>query len=99
MGKFEEIINAEEPVLVDFYADWCSPCKAMAPELVKLAGKVKGKAKVIKVDVDKNPEAAVRFQIRGIPTLILFKKGHIRWRQSGMMNAEQLENAIVQNLL
>jgi thioredoxin 1 len=97
MNKFSQLINSGQPVLVDFYAEWCGPCKAMAPELVKLADKVQGKAKVIKVDVDKNPEAALQFGIRGVPTLILFKNGEIKWRQSGIISSQQLEHVINQN--
>lgn len=97
MNKFSQLIHSGQPVLVDFYAEWCGPCKAMAPELEKLAEKVQGKAKVIKVDVDKNPEAAIQFGIRGVPTLILFRNGEIKWRQSGLISSEQLEHVIIQN--
>lgn len=98
MSKFSELINSDQPVLVDFYAEWCGPCKVMAPELVKLADKMQGKAKVIKVDVDKNPAAASQFRIQGVPTLILFKNGQIKWRQSGVVPAHQLEQVIAQNV-
>lgn len=97
MGNFSELINSNQPVLVDFYAEWCGPCKVMAPELVKLAEKLKGRVKVIKVDVDKNQAAASQFRVQGVPTLILFKKGAIKWRQSGAMSAAQLEQIILQN--
>lgn len=97
MSKFSDLINSDEPVLVDFYADWCAPCKAMAPELQKAAERLKGKARVIKVDIDKNPDAAVKYQIRGVPTIILFKKGQIKWRQSGVVTAVQLEHVVMEN--
>jgi len=90
MTTFADLINSETPVLVDFYADWCGPCKMMAPELEKFAETMKGKVKVIKVDVDKNQSAAMQYRIQGIPTLVLFKKGEIKWRQSGATSAVQL---------
>jgi thioredoxin 1 len=98
MSNFSELINSTQPVLVDFYADWCGPCKVMVPELIKLAEKVNGKAKVIKVNVDKNPDAAMKFGIRGVPTLILFKNGEIKWRQSGIVSSHHLEQVINQNM-
>lgn len=95
MSKFNELINSNTPVLVDFYAEWCGPCKAMSPILKDLAGMVKGSAKIIKVDVDKNPAVAQKYQVRGVPTLILFKDGEIKWQQSGVVAAQQLA-AIIQ---
>lgn len=95
---FQDMINQEKPVLVDFYADWCGPCKIMAPKLVELSGKVKGKSTVIKIDVDKNPNIANFYQIRSIPTLVLFKKGQPVWRQSGVVPVEQLERIILENV-
>ena len=96
MKNFDELINSKELVLVDFYADWCAPCQSMAPELEKLAGEMNGKAKIVKVNVDKNPAAATKFRIQGIPTLILFKEGEIKWRQSGATNAGNLRKVIEQ---
>lgn len=97
MGKtFNEIINTPKPTLVDFSAEWCGPCKAMKPILDDLKARVGGNAVILKVDVDKNPGAAMNYQIRGVPTLILFKNGQIRWRQSGVVSAEQLESIIKQ---
>ena len=96
MSNFNELINSEQPILVDFFADWCGPCKSMAPILEELSTRVKGKAKIIKVDVDKNPNAASFYHVKGVPTLILFKKGQIKWRQSGVVPAIQLEQVINQ---
>jgi len=98
MTKFDELINGEQPVLVDFFAEWCGPCKAMAPELEKVAQSFKGKAKVIKVDIDKNPAAASQYKIMGVPTLMVFKKGQIRWRQSGVLSAQVIGQAIQNEL-
>lgn len=87
---FNELTQDEKPVLVDFYADWCGPCKMMAPVLSEFSKEMAGKVKVIKVDVDRNPAAARSYQIQGVPTLILFKKGKVVWRQSGVVPAHQL---------
>ncbi len=93
--SFAELISSPGmPVLVDFYADWCGPCKTMAPILEQVANQHQGKVKVIKVDVDKNPAAAQQFRVQGIPTLILFHKGQPVWRQSGVVPAQQLSEAI-----
>jgi thioredoxin 1 len=97
MSKFNELINSDVPVLVDFYATWCGPCKTMSPILDEVAKQVQGKAKVIKVDVDKNQQAATAYQVRGVPTLILFKNGKQIWKQSGVIPANELVNLINQN--
>lgn len=95
---FSELINGSSPVLVDFYADWCGPCKMMAPILKEIAAEYQGKIKVVKVDVDRNPEAARTYHIQGVPTLILFRNGQILWQQAGAIPAHQLRQIINQNL-
>ena len=94
---FPEIVNQDKPVLVDFYATWCGPCKMMSPILESLKKKVNNKADIIKIDVDRNPQATAAFRVQGVPTLILFKKGKILWRQSGVVTANELEQLINQN--
>ena len=90
MSAFNELINGKTPVLVDFTATWCGPCKMMSPILDQVAGEMGDAVKIIKVDVDKNPQAAAHFQVQGVPTLILFKEGKTLWRQSGVVPANQL---------
>ncbi|QNF31590.1 thioredoxin [Adhaeribacter swui] len=97
--SFQELIQAPGmPVLVDFYADWCGPCKTMAPIIEQVAKNHSGKVKVIKINVDHNQAVAQQYQIQGIPTLILFYQGRILWRQSGVVPAHQLNQIIAQQV-
>lgn len=96
--SFSEIIKGETPVLVDFYADWCGPCKMMAPILKDLKKRLGDSIQIIKIDTEKNAAAAIRYQVRGVPTLILFKEGHILWQQAGVVQSAQLESIIKQKL-
>jgi len=94
MAKFQDIINSDKPVLVDFSAEWCGPCKMMAPILTQLKTMIGESATILKVDVDKNPEVSKQFNIQGVPTLIVFQKGAVKWRQSGVIQASQLKGII-----
>ena len=94
METFGDVIKSKQPVLVDFHATWCGPCKMMAHELKRFAQNNTGKLRVIKIDIDKNQQTAQQFNIQGVPTLILFKEGKVLWRQSGAMNAQQISSAV-----
>lgn len=96
---FQELIDEETPVLVDFTAVWCGPCKMMHPILEDTAKQMGDKVKIVKVDVDKNPLAASKFQIRGVPTLILFHKGKVVWRQSGVIPTHVLVQTLESQLM
>lgn len=93
-SSFTDIIQSEQPVLIDFFAEWCGPCKTLAPILKQFAGNYAEKVRVIKVDVDKNPSVAAQYQIQGVPTMILFKQGKPVWRQSGVVPLSMLMQEI-----
>jgi len=94
MNAFNEIISGNKPVLVDFYADWCAPCRMMAPILEQVAVDLKDEVKILKVNVDKNREAAMKYNIRSIPTLILFRNGEVKWQGVGVVQADQIKQVI-----
>lgn len=96
MASFTTIINSEKPVLVDFFTQWCGPCKLMAPVLHDLKKKIGDSATILKVDVDKSPESASTYNIQSVPTLLLFKQGKIIWRHSGYISSLSLQNTISQ---
>lgn len=95
---FDQLINQDKPVLVDFFAEWCGPCKMQAPILEELKERIGDTAHIIKIDVDKNPQAASKYQIRSVPTLIIFRNGEIRWRQSAVFSTNDLERLIKENI-
>ncbi|MRT16159.1 thioredoxin [Vitellibacter sp. q18] len=96
-SNFKDIIDSETPVLVDFFADWCGPCKMLAPILKQVKDELGDAVKIVKIDVDKNQPLAAQFQVRGVPTLILFKNGNQLWRQSGVLQKNDLISIIKQN--
>lgn len=97
-GKFDLIINDSRPVIVDFHALWCSPCKIQSPILQEVATELGDKIRVIKIDVDQNSEIAGKYSIQSVPTLIIFKNGEIVWRQSGVVSKSQLKSVLIQNM-
>jgi thioredoxin 1 len=97
-GNFETIIKDDRPVVVDFHAEWCGPCKVQSPILNEVAAEMGDKIKVIKIDVDLNRELAGRFRIQGVPTLMVFKNGDVKYRQSGVHTKDRIMNAVLTNL-
>jgi len=96
-SSFQTIISSSPTVLVDFYADWCGPCKTLAPILKDLKEELGDTVKIVKIDVDKNQPLATKYQVRGVPTMILYKEGKQVWRQSGVVQKEQLKQVITGN--
>ena len=90
MSTFQEIINSDKPVLVDFFATWCGPCQYQAPILQEVASEIGDAAHIIKIDVDKNPSAAQTYGVRSVPTLLIFKSGSVVWKQAGVQQKEEL---------
>ena len=95
MSSFQEIIYSNQPVLVDFFATWCGPCKSMSPVIESIGKEVQGKARVLKVDVDKNQSLAASLQIQSVPTLMIFKNGKAMWKHSGGMDKMSLKNTLL----
>lgn len=93
-GNFDNIIHSETPVLVDFHAVWCQPCKVQSPILQEVARSAKEKVRIIKIDVDQNQSIAARYRIQSVPTLALFKKGQLVWKQSGVTGKDDLLRVI-----
>ncbi len=98
MGNFAELINSDTPVIVDFYADWCGPCQTMSPLVKAVAEKLKGKARVVKINIDKNESAAQYYNIRSVPTFLIFKNGKEVWRHSGTIDVRSLERQVLNTL-
>ncbi|MDO6803125.1 thioredoxin [Wenyingzhuangia sp. 1_MG-2023] len=94
---FQEIIHQNKPVLVDFYAEWCGPCKMQTPILEDLKKRMGNTVAIIKIDIDKNPQVAAQYQVRSVPTLIIFKEGVLKWKQSGVFPANELERLMKEN--
>ncbi len=92
--KFSEVIQSEVPVLVDFSAEWCGPCKMLAPILKQVKDEMQAEVTIIKIDVDRNPEISQHFNIQGVPTLMIFRKGDLMWRQSGVMGAKEIQQMV-----
>jgi thioredoxin 1 len=97
MESFQELIQSDKPVLVDFYADWCGPCKAMEPVVKEIAKAVEGKARVVKVDIDKRVQIAQTYNVNAVPTFIVFKNGKIIWRHPGMVDKNTMLNALMRS--
>jgi thioredoxin 1 len=97
-SPFSALIESETPVLVDFFAEWCGPCKMMKPVLEQVKKNIGESARIVKIDVDKNPQLSAIYQVQAVPTLILFRKGQVVWRQSGVPTPALLQSVILNNL-
>lgn len=95
-SSFTDLVKSKTPTLVDFHAEWCGPCKMMKPILEELKNQIGSRARIIKIDVDKNQAIANLFQVKGVPTLALFKNGELKWKQAGVMQVEYLKRIIEQ---
>ena len=98
MNTFQNILSDDKPVLLDFYADWCGPCKMMAPVLTQLREKMGDRIRILKIDVDKNQSLAAQYQVRGVPTLVLMQQQNVVWKQSGVLDINTLEQTLEQHL-
>ena len=96
MSKFDTIINSEQPVLIDFFAAWCGPCKMLGPILKEVKDSLGERISIIKIDVDKNQQIASKYQVRGVPTMILYQRGQQLWRQSGVLTKQEIINVILE---
>ena len=96
MSNFDTIINSEKPVLIDFFATWCGPCKMLGPILKEVKDNLGDRISIIKIDVDKNQQIASKYQVRGVPTMILFQNGKQLWRQSGVLTKEEIIKTIIE---
>ena len=97
-GKFETIINEDRPVIIDFHALWCGPCKVQSPILKEIADELGDRVKVIKIDVDQNQDIAGRFNIRSVPTIMIFKNGEVKYQQAGVHNKPELMKIVLNNM-
>ena len=97
-GKFETIINEDRPVIIDFHALWCGPCKVQSPILKQIADELGDRVKVIKIDIDQNQEIAGRFNIRSVPTIMIFKNGEVKYQQAGVHNKPELMKIVLNNM-
>ncbi|WP_396198932.1 thioredoxin [Flavobacterium sp.] len=98
MSKFQELINGNKPVLIDFFATWCGPCQALAPILIESKEELGDAVNIIKIDVDKNQEIAAHFQVKGVPTMMLFQNGKMLWRQSGVVSKNEIVSIVKQKI-
>jgi len=97
-GNFDSVIHNIKPVVVDFHALWCSPCKIQSPILKEVAAELGERVRIIKIDVDNNSEIARRYSVQSVPTIIIFKNGKLVWRQSGVVSKSQLKSVLIQNV-